>query len=91
MATRNPSLNIRPDLVQAAGFLRGVAGGDDGLLGPRGPHWWTGCHPTQCPGFDAKEGVLRSLPLPATHKFTRQGLLDTFNNCWTLSEVCDRF
>jgi hypothetical protein len=29
----------------------------------------------------------RSLPLPATEGFTRQGLLDYFDNCWALTEV----
>mmetsp|Transcript_12956 Transcript_12956/g.22861 ORF Transcript_12956/g.22861 Transcript_12956/m.22861 type:complete len:891 (+) Transcript_12956:156-2828(+) len=89
MATRNPSLNIRPEVALAAGFLKHhvVAGGEDGLLGPRGADWWTGLHPTMCPGFDAKANVLRSLPQPNVHKYTRQGLLDYFDNCWTTTEV----
>jgi hypothetical protein len=88
MATRNPSLNIRPDLAQNAGLSKaGGAGKDEALLGPRPASWWTGLHPTRCPGFDHKDGVLRSLPLPRTTGFTRQELLDYFDNCWTTTEV----
>ncbi len=88
MATRNPSLNIRPDLASPA-FAAAVAAKDaDGLTGPRPNSWWTGLHPTKCPGFDPKEGVLHSLPLPNTCSYTRQSVLDYFDNCWTLTEVC---
>ncbi len=89
MATRNPSLNMRPELLQTAA-MRAAGGGDgtgDWLMGVRGAQWWTGKHPTQCPGFDAQDGTLHSLPLPNTSKFTRQSVLDYFDNCWTLTEV----
>lgn len=88
MATRNPSLNIIPDLARKAG-LTSNAGGlvDDELIGARGDWWYTGKHPEQCPGYDAKHGVLRSLALPSTNGCTRQQVLDYFDNCWTLTEV----
>lgn len=37
----------------------GVAPGEGELHGPRGDWWWTGKKPQDCPGFDAKHGVLR--------------------------------
>ncbi|KAG2489957.1 hypothetical protein HYH03_011587 [Edaphochlamys debaryana] len=85
-ACRNPSLNIRPDLARAATAITGPSV-DDELVGPRGDWWWTGKKPTECPGFDAKAGVLRSLPLPSTHNYTRQELLDYFDNAWTTTEI----
>ncbi|KAJ9513718.1 hypothetical protein QJQ45_015472 [Haematococcus lacustris] len=85
MATRNPSLNMRPELLKAAGIHK--AAGDDQLIGPRGLSWWTGLHPTECPGYCPVEGCLKSLPLPSTHKATRQQVLDYFDNAWTLTEV----
>ena len=33
------------------------------------------------------QGVLRSLPLPNTQRFTRESVLAYFDNCWTLTEV----
>lgn len=83
---RNPSLSIRPDLAKAAHAVTGQNNQDE-LLGPRGDWWWTGKCPADCPGFDAKAGVLRSLPMPSTHNYTRQALLDYFDNTWTLTEV----
>jgi hypothetical protein len=79
MATRNPSLSIRPDLAGGAGS-RGSAAASGGaastaeaeLHGPRGDWWWTGKHPAECPGFDAEAGTLKSLPVPPTSGFTRQ-------------------
>ncbi|PNW80150.1 hypothetical protein CHLRE_08g380000v5 [Chlamydomonas reinhardtii] len=85
-ACRNPSLNIRPDLARAANAITG-AQVDDELVGPRGDWWWTGKRPEECPGFDKAAGVLRSLPLPNTRSFTRQSVLDYFDNSWTLTEV----
>lgn len=58
MATRNPSLNIVPSLKRGqSDFERAAA--DAELVGPRGEWWWTGMHPTACPGFDTEAGVLR--------------------------------
>ncbi|GLC40818.1 hypothetical protein PLESTB_000019400 [Pleodorina starrii] len=85
-ACRNPSLNIRPDLARAATAITGPSA-DDELVGPRGTWWWTGKAPAECPGFDKAAGVLRSLPLPNTRSFTRQSVLDYFDNTWTLTEV----
>ncbi|GFR49285.1 hypothetical protein Agub_g11294 [Astrephomene gubernaculifera] len=85
-ACRNPALNIRPDLARAATAITGPSV-DDELVGPRGDWWWTGKHPTDCPGFDKAAGVLRSLPLPNLRNFTRQSVLDYFDNIWTLNEV----
>lgn len=87
MATRNPSLNIRPEIVANAGMLKAAGSNDDGLVGPRPASWWTGKHPTQCPGFCEADLTLRSLPLPNQRKFTRKEVLDYFDNCWTLTEV----
>ncbi len=90
MATRNPSLNIRPDLAKAAGLKKAALDGSnsgDYLVGPRPAHWYTGKHPTQCPGYCPKDDVLRALPLPCTHNFTRQSVLDYFDNTWAQTEV----
>eukprot|EP00983_Pelagomonas_calceolata_P043793 1139049-Pelagomonas_calceolata.AAC.2 len=87
MATRNPSLNIRPDVAKAAGLKKGPAADTDYLVGPRPASWYTGKHPTQCPGFNSKDNTLRALPLPNTHNYTRQSLLDYFDNTWTQTEV----
>jgi hypothetical protein len=57
------------------------------LSGPRGDWWWTGPRPQDCPGWDASTGCLRSLPMPPTRGFTRQQLLDYFDNCWALTEA----
>jgi 5-histidylcysteine sulfoxide synthase/putative 4-mercaptohistidine N1-methyltranferase len=50
--------------------------------------WWTGKPPERgsCPGVDA-DGILRSLPPPDLSTLTRQGLLDYWDNAWTLTEV----
>lgn len=83
---RNPSLNIRPDLAKAAAAITGPSV-DDELTGPRADWWWTGKAPAQTPGFDKAAGVLRSLPMPGLRTFTRQAVLDYFDNTWTLTEV----
>ena len=93
MATRNPSLNIRPDVAKGAGVKKGVqtcaeSDAEEYLIGPRPPSWYTGKHPIDCPGYSAKDNALRALPLPCTSNFTRQGLLDYFDNSWTQTEVC---
>uniref|UniRef100_A0A7R9VIT3 Sulfatase-modifying factor enzyme domain-containing protein n=1 Tax=Chlamydomonas euryale TaxID=1486919 RepID=A0A7R9VIT3_9CHLO len=93
MATRNPSLNIRPGLARgdvggnAAAAAAALGSEEAELHGARGDWWWTGKPPAQCPGYDADAGVIRSLPLPPTSGFTRQQVLDCFDNCWTLTEV----
>lgn len=89
MATRNPSLNIRPELAASSGAPGGAAhsASEAELHGPRGPWWWTGKTPEECPGFDADSGTLKSLAMPPTTGFTRQQVLDYFDNCWTLTEV----
>eukprot|EP00283_Hemiselmis_rufescens_P006335 CAMPEP_0173421868 /NCGR_PEP_ID=MMETSP1357-20121228/2804_1 /TAXON_ID=77926 /ORGANISM="Hemiselmis rufescens, Strain PCC563" /LENGTH=756 /DNA_ID=CAMNT_0014384829 /DNA_START=6 /DNA_END=2272 /DNA_ORIENTATION=+ len=56
---------------------------------PRDPTWWTGPGPRigACPGM-LEDGTITSLPFPdITAQGTRQGLLDYFNNTWTLTEV----
>lgn len=57
------------------------------LTGPRTRFWYTGKHPSDCPGFDAKENVLRALPQPNTATCDRQAVIDYFDNCWTQTEV----
>lgn len=56
------------------------------LSQPRTVEWYTGLHPTICPGSD-ENGVLRSLPLPNLSNVTRQGTKDYFDNSWTLFEM----
>jgi len=56
------------------------------LSQPRTVEWYTGLHPTICPGSD-ENGVLRSLPLPNLANVTRQGTKDYFDNSWTLFEM----
>ena len=45
--------------------------GDDSLEGPRQQGWWTGLHPSVCPGAQP-DGTLASLPLPVRWR-TRPG------------------
>ena len=40
-------------------FVKGSMAANDELLGERGDWWWTGKKPSECPGFDSKQGVLR--------------------------------
>lgn len=90
MATRNPSLNNVLDAARKASLATygsSPNGAEDELLGPRGTWWYTGKAPEQCPGFDSKHNVLRSLPQPNLHTSSRQAVLDYFDNSWTLTEV----
>lgn len=97
MATRNPSLNLTPELMRAlsgsiiakarGGATAGGAAAEDRLVGPRGRWWYTGKEPSLCPGFCKRDRVLRALPLPDLSRVTRQSALDYFDNAWTLSEV----
>eukprot|EP00798_Chlamydomonas_sp_ICE-L_P005380 gene5380-5600_t len=88
MATRNPSLSNSFSPRESSVVLPdGVGINDAELFNQRGTWWWTGKTPEDCPGFSAVDGVLRSLPLPPTKGYTRQQLLDTFDNCWTLTEI----
>jgi hypothetical protein len=87
MTTRNPNLNIVPGLAAQSPCPAKLQAADAELTGPRPRWWWTGKHPEQCPGFDKKAGVLRSMPLPNLANFTRQSVLDYFDNTWTLTEV----
>lgn len=50
--------------------------------------WWTGKAPIpgQCPGVNS-DGFISSLPQFRFHPFSRQSLLDYFDNTWTLTEV----
>lgn len=76
--TRNPNLDLPPSLSVAP------RGGRDAL--PDGESWWTGKPPRGCPGVRA-DGVLSSLPPPDTARCSRQGLIDYFDNGWTLTEL----
>lgn len=49
--------------------------------------FFTGLHPTECPGFDKERNCLVSLPLINLKICTRQDVLDAFNNVWTITEV----
>jgi len=49
--------------------------------------FFTGVHPTKCPGFDSEREVLVSLPLLNLNQCTRQDIIDSFNNIWTLTEL----
>ena len=59
----------------------------DELTGPRADWWWTGRHPVDCPGYCKAQQCLRSTPMLCTRGFTRQAVLDYFDNTWTLTEV----
>ena len=52
------------------------------------PDWyWTGKSPSEgCPGMQP-DGTITHLPLPDLSKVTRQQVLDTFDNSWTITEV----
>lgn len=86
MATRNPSLNNLPTAGERSSSA--ASGAEEAKLhGPRGAWWWTGKVPAECPGWDKEHGVLRALPLPTLHGFTRAQVLDYFDNTWTTSEI----
>lgn len=86
MATRNPSLN-NLHLKSAGSGVAEITGDDAELFGPRGEWWWTGKKPEECPGYSTADGVLKSLPMPPTKGYTRQQLLDYFDNVWAQTEV----
>lgn len=83
MATRNPTLTVLPSSAKKKSILHCITD----FVGPRKDDWFTGLHPTKTPGFDGKTGTLRSLPYPNLRQYTRQGVLDYFDNCWTATEV----
>lgn len=59
------------------------------LTGPRLDSWYTGKHPTKCPGFvsdTATGGYVTSLPLVSTVT-TRAALQEYFDNTWCLTEI----
>lgn len=49
--------------------------------------WWTGLSPEECPGFDKEKKCLVSLPFLNLSTCTRQDVLDSFNNVWTITEL----
>ena len=55
------------------------------LQNERAYSWWTGKHPSVCPGI--KDGILTSLPMPNLNYCTRTDVLDYFDNTWTLTET----
>lgn len=59
---------------------------DARLAATRGPDWWTGCPPENCPGRQP-DGTLSSLPLPDLARCTRAEVQAYFDNGWTLTEV----
>jgi 5-histidylcysteine sulfoxide synthase/putative 4-mercaptohistidine N1-methyltranferase len=63
-----------------------AAHADERLVGPRGPWWFTGVAPGECPGTE-EAGVMSSLPLPDLATCGRPQVLDYFDNTWTLQEV----
>ena len=74
----------------AASWRLSAVGGASAALAavPRPAAWWTGKRPEECAGWDASEGVLRSLPLvDLSASSSREALLDYFDNTWTLTEV----
>jgi hypothetical protein len=60
---------------------------DAWLHGPRESTWFTGMHPTQCPGVDPAAEQLRSIPLPHLDSVTRESAQQYFDNSWTLYET----
>jgi hypothetical protein len=56
------------------------------LHGPRESEWFTGVHPSECPGADA-HGVIRSMALPNLSSVTRTEAKAYFDNSWTLYET----
>ena len=58
------------------------------LAGPRGDEWYTGLHPTKCPGFVPSPlgGYLTSLPQISTST-TPKDLQRYFDNTWCMTEV----
>eukprot|EP00667_Euglena_gracilis_P001879 EG_transcript_1879 len=91
---RNPNMNLHQEELKLgqAGCLAEPWGhnvrGEMWLTGPRPSWWWTGKTPLECPGV-LKDGTITSLPLPCLldGRFTRQSVLDYFDNTWTLTEV----
>jgi hypothetical protein len=60
---------------------------DAWLHGPRASTWFTGIHPSQCPGVDPHTLQLRSIPLPHLDSVTRESAQQYFDNSWTLYET----
>jgi hypothetical protein len=60
---------------------------DSWLHGPRPSEWFTGIHPSECPGVDPHTLELRSIPLPHLQTVTRASAQQYFDNSWTLYEA----
>ncbi|CAB9522563.1 Hercynine oxygenase [Seminavis robusta] len=76
------------ELSHEEAWMINLGRGDDNewLTGPREDEWFTGIHPRDCPGVDAK-GKIRSLPLPNLSCVTRHAAKEYFDNSWTLYET----
>jgi 5-histidylcysteine sulfoxide synthase/putative 4-mercaptohistidine N1-methyltranferase len=83
---RNPNLGVCA-VAEASGetWTRNLGRSSVHLCQPRPAKWWTGLHPTVCPGF--KNGKLYSLPIPNLSTCSRKEVQDYFDNTWTLSEL----
>ena len=57
------------------------------LTGPRPREWWTGKHPSNCPGMSKQDGFLRSLAQPHLGRQTRESAQAYFDNGWCLTET----
>lgn len=83
---RNPNLGVLPMVEPSVDVWRQNMGRSSvHLCMPRPAKWWTGLHPTVCPGF--KNGKLYSLSIPDLSNCTRKEVQDYFDNTWTLSEL----
>ncbi len=90
-ATRNPNLDLQTTASAEAWLApiqQRISQDDPELYGVRSDWWWTGQkpEPNTCPGVN-DAGVLSSLPQPNLSTFTRQQVLDYFDNSWALTET----
>jgi 5-histidylcysteine sulfoxide synthase len=88
----HPDTDLRRDTAFDSANVQGVVSVDYAdsmpLTGPRLDDWYTGKHPSKCPGFvaDAAGGFVTSLPQVSTVT-SRAALQDYFDNTWCLTEV----
>lgn len=82
--TRNPNLMFAE--VSDSSHLKSQSSEDE-LVGERPEWWWTGPKPkVGMPGV-RKDGTLFSLPMPNQSNYTRQSVLEYFDNTWVITET----
>jgi hypothetical protein len=86
-SSKSPSPPLHRSLVEEPWRVNVGHEDDAWLHGPRASTWFTGMHPSQCPGVDPATEQLRSIPLPHLDSVTRESAQTYFDNSWTLYET----